>query len=150
MGQSVNIGTGAVILKESRDGLRRVPPFSGLERPLRTLSVRPVRPSLLPYLLRKPAPGLRRRGVDHRDSGVNRHRVRIAFHARDGGEPLAQRLRAFRLGIVLPGLPSDSRPAERIAAKHVAASAGPHQIVRRGVAFLPIDVAHFDTADSAT
>ena len=88
--------------------------------------------------------------MGHRDGGIDGHHVRFALHAGDGREPLAQRLRALDLWVVLAGLPSDPRAPERICAKHVATAAGPEQIVLGGVSFLAVNVPHFNGARTST
>jgi hypothetical protein len=84
--------------------------------------------------------------MDHRDSVLNGHLARFALHAGDGGQPLPQTRGPGARGVVLPGLPTDSRAPEGIRTEDVAAPASPKEVMRSRILLVPVNVPHFDSA----
>jgi hypothetical protein len=113
----------------------------------------PARPvsvsSLAPDLFGKSASIFCWRRVNHRHGVSSAHRTALATERHDGIEPLSEVLSAASR-IVLTGLSAKLGTPKHVAATHIAATAGPKQIVRFRVLLVAVYVAHFHVARRAT
>jgi hypothetical protein len=87
--------------------------------------------------------------VNYLDCAPWLHRA-FAFHAEDRCNPLAQRARALRFRIELPGADAQPMPFHNHTNRRIAGAAGPDQVCEIVVFFVAIRVMRLDVSSRTT
>jgi hypothetical protein len=107
-------------------------------------------PPPAPDLLGKFGASDGRSGSDRGDRIRDTHRIGLAPHGENGGQPLRETHRALAGGVVPYCEPADSGCSESIAASHIARAAGPDEIDPFAVFLMAVEVPDLNGAPAGS